>query len=62
MAQPTICDVVVVGGGVSGMTAAYHLKKKDPSMDVIVLEANGQCSGWSRGPSSNDQGAVSQRF
>ncbi len=30
---------VVVGAGVSGLTVAYRLRQRDPSCDVIVLEA-----------------------
>lgn len=37
----TKCDVVVVGAGISGMAAAYRLKKKDQSLHVVVLEAKG---------------------
>ena len=30
---------VVVGAGVSGLTVAYRLRQRDPSCDVVVLEA-----------------------
>jgi glycine/D-amino acid oxidase-like deaminating enzyme len=32
-------DVAIIGGGYTGLSAAYHLKKADPSLDVVVLEA-----------------------
>ena len=32
-------DVAVVGGGISGLTAAYELKKKLPQLNICVLEA-----------------------
>lgn len=32
--------VVIVGGGISGATAAKSLKRLDPSIDVTVIEAN----------------------
>ena len=34
--------VIVVGGGVSGLAAAYRLLRGDPSPDVTVLEAGAQ--------------------
>ncbi len=40
----TEVDVVVVGAGVSGLTAAHHLSKKDSSIGVLVLEAKGLCA------------------
>jgi glycine/D-amino acid oxidase-like deaminating enzyme len=33
-------DVVIVGGGFSGLWTAYHLLKADPGMTVIVIEAS----------------------
>ncbi|KAK7507826.1 hypothetical protein BaRGS_00000791 [Batillaria attramentaria] len=38
-------DVVVVGGGISGLTTAYHLKKRDKNLRVIVLEAKDRVGG-----------------
>lgn len=37
--------VVVVGGGVAGLTTAYRLLKDDPSLGVTVLEASGSAGG-----------------
>ena len=37
--------VVVIGGGVSGLATAYRLTKADPSIDVVVLEANDRPGG-----------------
>ena len=35
-------DVIVIGGGLSGLAAADGLKNHDSSLRVIVLEANEQ--------------------
>ncbi|TQJ09889.1 NAD(P)/FAD-dependent oxidoreductase [Lapillicoccus jejuensis] len=47
------CDVVVVGGGLTGLWTAWHLLRLDPSLDVRVLEAehvgygaSGRNGGW----------------
>jgi oxygen-dependent protoporphyrinogen oxidase len=37
--------VVVVGAGVSGLTVAYRLRRRDPACDVVVLEADGATGG-----------------
>lgn len=42
---PGAVDVVVVGGGVSGLAAAYRLQKLDPSMSVLVFEASERPGG-----------------
>lgn len=45
-------DVVVVGGGYTGMWAAWHVKQLEPEARVVLLEA-GRC-GW--GPSGRNGG------
>lgn len=32
------CDVVIVGGGYTGLSVAYHLKQYRPALEVVVLE------------------------
>ncbi len=34
-------DVIVIGGGISGLTTAYRLLQYDRSLKVLVLEAKG---------------------
>jgi glycine/D-amino acid oxidase-like deaminating enzyme len=34
----TSADVVIIGGGFTGLWTAWHLKKQDPGIDVVVLE------------------------
>jgi glycine/D-amino acid oxidase-like deaminating enzyme len=45
-------DVVVVGGGYTGMWTAWHLLEHDPSTDIVLLEA-GLCG---HGPSGRNGG------
>ena len=35
---PTVHDVLVLGGGLAGLTLAIQLKRRDPGIDVAVLE------------------------
>lgn len=35
-------DVVVIGCGLSGLTAAYEMLKIDPTIKVCLLEAKGK--------------------
>src|SRR2546421_2526890 len=46
-------DVCIVGAGYTGLWTAYELKRADPSLDVVVLEAeiagfgaSGRNGGW----------------
>ena len=47
-------DVVIVGGGYAGMWTAYHLKEREPGLDVVLLEQD-ICGG---GPSGRNGGFV----
>ena len=33
------CDLAIIGGGFTGLSSAYYIKKHDPSMKIAVLEA-----------------------
>jgi glycine/D-amino acid oxidase-like deaminating enzyme len=50
---PSSVDVVVVGGGFTGLWTAYYLLEAEPALDVVVLEAehvgfgaSGRNGGW----------------
>jgi len=45
-------DVLVVGGGFTGLWAAWHLKRLEPEARVVLLEAG----GCGRGPSGRNGG------
>jgi glycine/D-amino acid oxidase-like deaminating enzyme len=47
-------DVVILGGGYTGMWTAYHLKQLDPGVDVAIVEQD-ICGG---GPSGRNGGFV----
>jgi glycine/D-amino acid oxidase-like deaminating enzyme len=55
LAGDTSADVVVLGGGFTGMWTAWFLKELDPGVDVVVLEQD-ICGG---GPSGRNGGFVS---
>lgn len=38
LTEDTRCDVVVIGGGYTGLSTAYELKRAAPDLDVVVLE------------------------
>ena len=38
-------DCIVVGAGLSGLSAAYKLKQRQPDLKVLVLEANNRIGG-----------------
>ncbi|XP_026030095.1 probable flavin-containing monoamine oxidase A [Astatotilapia calliptera] len=40
-----IWDVIVVGAGLSGLSAAHWLKKRDASMEILILEGKDRVGG-----------------
>ncbi len=51
----TTADVVILGGGYTGMWTAWFLNQRDPGLDVVLLEQD-ICGG---GPSGRNGGFVS---
>ena len=49
-------DVVICGGGYTGMWAAWFLKEREPSLDIVLLEADVRCGC---GPSGRNGGFCS---
>ena len=45
MVEPTAARVAVVGGGVSGLTAAHRMLEADPALDLVVLESEREVGG-----------------
>ena len=52
------CDVLVVGGGIGGLTTATSLKERRPDLDILVIEK--QTAGYSG--KANKGGGVLQYF
>ena len=38
LAGDTTCDVAIIGGGFTGLSTAYELKRAAPDLDVVLLE------------------------
>jgi glycine/D-amino acid oxidase-like deaminating enzyme len=38
LAGDTACDVAIIGGGFTGLSTAYELKRAAPDLDVVLLE------------------------
>ena len=45
--------IVIVGGGIAGLVAAYTLKKQSPDFDITILEAEPEPGGQARAFSIN---------
>ncbi|HWE09159.1 MAG TPA: FAD-binding oxidoreductase [Solirubrobacteraceae bacterium] len=61
-------DVCIVGGGFTGLWTAYELRRADPGLDVVVLEAqhvgfgaSGRNGGWVLGELSGSRAAWRRR-
>jgi glycine/D-amino acid oxidase-like deaminating enzyme len=49
----TAADVVILGGGYTGLWTAWFLKEREPALDVVLLEADERCGC---GPSGRNGG------
>lgn len=38
--------ILILGGGITGLSAAWFLKKKDPSAEITLLEKENRLGGW----------------
>ncbi len=62
-------DVVIVGGGFSGLWTAHHLIEQDPALKIAVLEkaqvgsgASGRNGGWASALYPTDEGELRKKF
>jgi len=53
------CDVVIIGAGIVGLAAAYHIKREHPSEKILVLE---KAAGPGQGDTAKSVSAVRNVF
>jgi glycine/D-amino acid oxidase-like deaminating enzyme len=53
------CDILVIGAGVLGLSSAYHMKKRDASKEIIVID---KYSGPGQGNSAKSEGGFRNIF
>jgi len=51
-------DVAIIGGGITGLSSAYHLKRRYPEKQIVLIE--GQAVGF--GASGRNSGFISQEY
>ena len=39
-------DIAILGGGISGLCAAYALEQKNPSLSMVLVEEKARLGGW----------------
>jgi glycine/D-amino acid oxidase-like deaminating enzyme len=62
-------DVCIVGAGYTGLWTAYYLKRADPSLRIVVMEArfagfgaSGRNGGWLSGLVPGDRNRMAKRY
>lgn len=62
------CDVAIVGAGMTGLWTAYHLRRADPALRVVVLEReiagfgpSGRNGGWASSGLAGSASVYSRR-
>lgn len=38
-------DVIIIGAGLAGLTAAYHLKERQNTMNILIVEGKPRIGG-----------------
>lgn len=51
-------DIAIIGGGITGLSSAYHLKRRYPEKHIVLIE--GQAVGF--GASGRNSGFISQEY
>ncbi len=51
-------DVAIIGGGITGLSSAYHLKQRYPHKQIVLIE--GQAVGF--GASGRNSGFISREY
>ena len=52
-------QIVIIGGGVIGSSIAYHLRRRDPTLDVVIIERD---PTYARASSRLAMGGIRQQF